>query len=382
MNTGVGAALAGLGFKDLAPIEDIRRALSPAEDIKPAEQPPEAPVNAQESPVARPDAQSDTTTPETPQDEPQAPGSTQGTPSVAQVTVPTVDDLHRAVSEGRFDDARDIALQMERAAKAPEIDTSNETDQTTVEQPNATTTRPDTGSVQAGESQAGQPDAAQVQPASVGQPRSSDASGETGQTAGTSNRQNVETYGEGEVPSGQGADTVQLLDNARADIRSGAVNPYSVLSKTRARGIANPEEYAALAAEHERLVNDAVAKQKANSPDAPEAVRAATDFANAIQPHKTAASDVFRLMQGDLNYDMSTPFGMNEYMKAEIGRGMKPSETPKFTRMANDIRGAEAEVPKAVERSDARVRTKYAKVADIPMEAAAARVKEFLKDCV
>jgi hypothetical protein len=242
---------------------------------------------------------------------------------------------------------------------------------------------------QAVEQQPGQQPAAPERTAGVergGQQGNSEQTGRAsvGQTAGTSNRQNVETYGEGEIPSGQGADTVQLLDNARRDIRSGAVDPYSVLSKTRARGIANPEEYAALAAEHERLVNDAVAKQKANDPTAPQAVQAAEDFANAIQPHKTAASDVFRLMQGDLNYDLGTPFGMNEYMKAELGRGMKPSETPKFTRMANDIGRAEGEVPKAVERSDARVRSnpRYAKVADIPIEDAAARVKEFLKDCV
>jgi hypothetical protein len=302
---------------------------------------------------------------------------------MAQVTVPTADDLRQAVSEGRFDDARDIALQMERSAKAPPVDIPNETPQLAVEQPNAAT-RPDTERIQSGESQTGQSDTAPEQPASVGASRAEGTSDSAGQPAGTSNRQNVETYGEDAVPSGTGVDTTELLDNARADIRSGAVNPYNILSKTRDRGIANPEEYAALAAEHERLVNDAVAKQKANDPTAPQAVQAAEDFANAIQPHKTAASDVFRLMQGDLNYDLGTPFGMNEYMKAELGRGMKPSETPKFTRMANDIGRAEGEVPKAVERSDARVRSnpRYAKVADIPIEDAAARVKEFLKDCV
>ena len=58
----------------------------------------------------------------------------------------------------------------------------------------------------------------------------------------------------------------QLLDNARADIRSGAIDPYSDLSRTRANGIPNAEGYAALAAEHERLVNDAVARQKAVAP--------------------------------------------------------------------------------------------------------------------
>ena len=202
------------------------------------------------------------------------------------------------------------------------------------------------------------------------------------QAAGTSNRQNIVTYGENAVPSGTGVDTGELLDNARTAISSGAADPYSVLSKTRASGIASPVDYATLAAEHERLVNDAVAKQKANDPSAPEAAQQAEDFANAIQPHKTAASDLFRLMQGDLNYDLSTPFGMDQYMKSELGRGIKPAEAPRFNRMSSDIRRGETDVQQAVSRSDARVQGHYAKVADIPMEEAAARVKAQLGDCL
>lgn len=221
----------------------------------------------------------------------------------------------------------------------------------------------------------------------VGLPENPGVGGERGRaaesgSAGTSNRVNTATYGEEAVPSGQGVDTTELLDNARASLRSGAVDPYAVLSRTRANGIANAEEYAALAAEHERLVNDAVAKQKANDPTAPEAAKAAEDFANAIQPHKTAASDLMRLFQGDINYDLSTPFGMNEYMKAELGRGMKPSEAPKFEHHSRNIRQAESNAQQAVGRANARVRQRYAKVRDIPIEEAAARVKSWLKDCV
>lgn len=221
----------------------------------------------------------------------------------------------------------------------------------------------------------------------VGLPENPALGGERGRAAesgpaGTSNRLNTEIHGEDAVPGGKGVDTTQLLDNARASLRSGAVDPYSVLSRTRANGIANAEEYAALAAEHERLVNDAVAKQKANDPSAPEAAKAAEDFANAIQPHKTAASDLMRLFQGDLNYDLSTPFGMNEYMKAELGRGMKPAEVPKFEHHARNIRQAESNAQQAVGRADVRVRQRYAKVRDIPIEEAAARVKSWLKDCV
>lgn len=203
-----------------------------------------------------------------------------------------------------------------------------------------------------------------------------------GAPAGTSNRVFQETYGDQGVPQGQGVDTGELLDNARAAISSGDIDPYSILSKTRAKGIANPEEYAALAAEHERLVNRAVALEKTGDPTAPEAARQANDFATAIQPHKTAASDLMRLFQGDLNYDMSTTFGIDQYMKSELGRGIKPSEEPMFTKRAQGIRQAQTDVVQAVGRSDAKVQGRYAKVRDIPIEEAAARVKQLLSDCL
>lgn len=235
---------------------------------------------------------------------------------------------------------------------------------------------------QARNAQAGQSDTAPVESASVGSPEPDRIGAPERPGSGTSNRAFEETYGDESVPGGAGVDTTQLLDNARADIRSGAADPYGILSRTRAKGIANAEEYATLAAEHERLVNDAVAKQKANAPDAPQAAKAAEDFANAIQPHKTAASDLMRLFQGDVNYDMSTPFGMDQYMKSEIGRTATAAERPKFNRMSNDIGRAQTEVQQAVARSDARVQSRYAKVRDIPMEEAASRVRDWLKDCI
>jgi len=86
-------------------------------------------------------------------------------------------------------------------------------------------------------------------------------------------------------------------------------------------------------------------------------------------------------MQGDLNYDLSTSFGIDQYMKAELGRGIKPNEAPKFEQRARGIRQAETGVQEAVARSDARVQIRYAKVADISMEEAAARIREQLKPC-
>jgi hypothetical protein len=232
----------------------------------------------------------------------------------------------------------------------------------------------------------GQQPAAPEQPSSVEAGQAPETLGERGQeytggTAGTSNRVFSDAYGVEGVPSGTGVDTVQLLDSARADVRSGNIDPYSVLSKTKAKGIANPEEYAALAAEHERLVNDAVAKEKAGDPAAQEAAQTANDFANAIQPHKTAASDLFRLFQGDVNYDLSTGFGMDQYMKAELGRNMKPTERPVFEQRARGIRQAETGVQEAVARSDVKVQGRYRNVRDIPMEEAAARIREQLKPC-
>lgn len=215
----------------------------------------------------------------------------------------------------------------------------------------------------------------------TGQMESQPTSTDPQAAAGTSNRVFRDIYGQDAIPGGHGVDTAQLLDNARASIRTGAVDPYSILSETRKRGIANQEEFAALAAEHERLVNDAVAKQKASDPSAPEAAKRAEEFANAIQPHKTAASDLMRLFQGELNYDLSTPFGMDQYMKSELGRGMKPSEKPAFEKRALEIRLGENGVRRAITNSDVKVQRHYAKVRDIPMEEAASRVREWLKDC-
>lgn len=228
----------------------------------------------------------------------------------------------------------------------------------------------------------GQQPPIQTIPSDLGQPEPDGEIPGSGLPAGTSNRIFTQTYGEDVVPGGRGADTTQLLDNARTAIRAGTLDPYSVLSQTRQRGIATPDEYAVLAAEHERLANEAVAKQKAGDPTAPEAGRQSEDFANAIQPFKTGASDLMRLFQGELNYDLSTPFGMDQYMKAELGRGMKVSERPKFNRMANDINQAENEVPQAVARSDVRVQRCYGNVRDIPIEEAVKRVKEQLGDCL
>jgi len=296
----------------------------------------------------------------------------------ARVSAPTVDDLNAAIREGRLDDAVRISAELERAQKPLQPEPAAATIPAQEQFQPQNEPRP---TDQALEQPAGQPAAAPEQRAGVGTGAAQGAGEPVRAPAGTSNRLNEALYGEQGVPSGKGVDTLELLDNARASIRSGSVDPYSILSRTRTKGIANAEEYAALAAEHERLVNEAVAKEKAGAPDAGEAAKAANDFANAIQPHKTAASDLMRLFQGDLNYDLSTTFGMDQYMKAELGRNMKPSERPVFERRARGIRQAETGVADAVNRSDVRVRNRYAKVRDIPIEEAAERVRQFMKDC-
>lgn len=200
--------------------------------------------------------------------------------------------------------------------------------------------------------------------------------------AGTSNRVFQEVYGEDTIPGGKGADTSAMLNDARSDISTGKVDPYEVLSRTRANGVAAPSEYATLAAEHERLVNEAVRLEKAGDPNAARAAQDAQDFATAIQPHKTAASNLMRLFQGDLNYDVSTEFGMEQYMKAELNRAPKPNERTWMRDRANGISLAEKRASASVRNADFRVQRRYAKVRDIPMEEAAARVKEWFSDCM
>ncbi len=202
------------------------------------------------------------------------------------------------------------------------------------------------------------------------------------QSAGTSNRVFTEAHGEGAVPPGVGVDTTQLLDNARADISSGAVNPYDVLSRAQAKGIATKEEYAPLAIEHERLSNETVALQKAGDPRAAEVAKQANNFANALQPFKTHTSDLMRLFQGELNYDLSAPFGMEQYMRAELGREAKPSDKAMIDKQSSAVNGAEKAVGPAVERSDAKVQRAFKGVRDIPMEEAAKRVADQLAPCL
>jgi hypothetical protein len=80
--------------------------------------------------------------------------------------------------------------------------------------------------------------------------------------------------------------------------------------------------------------------------------------------------------------DLSNMTGMDTLMRQELNRGIKPGEASKFKGMANDIKNGESEVQKAVGRADAKVQRRYAKVPDIPIEEAVARVKQMLKDCM
>ena len=75
--------------------------------------------------------------------------------------------------------------------------------------------------------------ASDTESADLGQPRSETGGSGVGKAAGTSNRIFTEAYGDEGVPSGKGVDTGELLDNARAGIRAGNLDPYSILSKSR-----------------------------------------------------------------------------------------------------------------------------------------------------
>lgn len=197
---------------------------------------------------------------------------------------------------------------------------------------------------------------------------------------GTSNRIFQEVYGEA-APVGHGANVDGIAIDAQNLINTGKLDPYNVLSQ-RAPGMASDIEYASLAIEHERLVNEAVRLEKEGSPFADEAARNANDFANAIQPHKTAASNRMRQMQGNLNYDVSTVFGMEQYMKAELDRAPTPQEKAKMTERAQGVRKAQKEAVDALADADRRVQRRYAKVPDITMDEASRIVHDWFKDCL
>lgn len=209
---------------------------------------------------------------------------------------------------------------------------------------------------------------------------------------GTSNRAFEETYGKGEVPTGEGIDVGQAYADAKTAIATGKADPYEVLSRTKKYGIARPEEYAILTAESERLRNEASRLQRMSqkdpslSPMAEEAVQRAKEFDTAIQPHKTAASDLMRLFQDRAEPDLTSEFGMSELMKNEIGREPTNMERPVMQKMAKDIGDLQDASTEKVQQSDARVQKRFKNVKDISFDDAASRVKDLIekatKDCV
>lgn len=187
-------------------------------------------------------------------------------------------------------------------------------------------------------------------------------------------------YGPGEIPAGETISPEGAWDEASARAQSGKAQPYGFVDRAKT-GAITPEEMGDLIYEHHRLVERAAGLE--GMPEYAGASQAAKDFAsNVLKPAETAWHQKGMVMQIERPVNLNTFTGMDQLMQSELGRGIKPSEAPRFKRMSEDIKNGETEVAKAVERSDARVRTKYAKVPDIPIEEAVARVKQMLKDCV
>jgi hypothetical protein len=187
-------------------------------------------------------------------------------------------------------------------------------------------------------------------------------------------------YGEGEIPVGETVSPEDAWDTASARAQSGKAQPYGFVDRAKT-GAITPEEMGDLIYEHHRLVERAAGLE--GTPGYGEASQVAKDFAqNVLKPAETAWHQKGMVMQIERPVNLNTFTGMDQLMQTELGRGIKPSEAPKFTRMAEDIKNGETEVAKAVERADAKVRARYVKVPDIPIEEAVARVKQMLKDCM
>jgi hypothetical protein len=187
-------------------------------------------------------------------------------------------------------------------------------------------------------------------------------------------------YGPGEVPAGPTLTPEDAWDAAHARSQSGKAQPYGFVDRARS-GAITPEEMGDLIYEHHRLVERAAGME--GTPQYGEAYQAALDFANnVLKPAETAWHQKGMTMQIARPVDLSNMTGMDTLMRQELNRGIKPGEASKFKGMANDIKNGESEVQKAVGRADAKVQRRYAKVPDIPIEEAVARVKQMLKDCM
>jgi hypothetical protein len=211
---------------------------------------------------------------------------------------------------------------------------------------------------------------------------------------GTSNRAFDDIYGDGEIAPGEGRSTEELLQLGRARLRSGKYDPYKIATRARSAGAIRPEDYAVLAAEHDRLYHDAMdaAREAEDSPTPANQQRAselhdyARDFAqHALQPHKTTASDLFRAFQEVQEPRLDSMFGVRDYFRSQLGREIRPDEEADMRPRVQQIKQLDTTEKTELARAGKRVGERLKKVREISIDEAGKilndKISEALKDC-
>jgi hypothetical protein len=192
------------------------------------------------------------------------------------------------------------------------------------------------------------------------------------------------TYGPGEIPAGETLLPEEAFAKAQARMASGVAKPYSFVARAKT-GAITPTEMGDLVAEHDRLINEAAARE--GTPEYDGAYQAAKDFAtNILKPAETAWHQKGMVMQIKAPVDYSRLTGFRQAMEKRIGREMTPTEAPAFQEAANDVAKSEGEAQVAQKASIERVQKHFSKTPDVAFEDAASamhkQIEELTRPCI
>jgi hypothetical protein len=187
-------------------------------------------------------------------------------------------------------------------------------------------------------------------------------------------------YGPGEIPGGVGLSPEEMFQGAQERAASGKADPYAVVARAKT-GAITPEEFSDLVVEHDRLVNEAAAKE--GTPEYEPAYQMAKDFATRVlSPAKTRVSDTMRAMQIEAPIDYSRLTGFRAALEKRIGREMTPQEAPEFQKAANDVARARDEARTSAVKAADQVQKRFAGVKDISFEDAVKQIHDSIEKAV
>lgn len=202
------------------------------------------------------------------------------------------------------------------------------------------------------------------------------------ETGGINARSFEKIYGEGEIPVGESITPEQIFNQGQVDLASG-IDPYSFAARART-GNVTPRELGLLAAEHDRLVTEAAARE--GTPEYEAAYQKSQDFAkNMLKPAGTRWHQIGIGLQVEAPINYSNLTGFRRAVNERLGREMTPEEAPAFKRISDDVSRVGQEATKTAVEGAERVNKRFSKVKDVPFEDAVKelqeRITQAVKDC-